>query len=207
MSFELETAEDLAPVGNYLSASGIYHLVITEMRDGAGSKGTAIEGFSIDCDVLAGNVAGQEGKKIDLTFWKPKLNDKPEQQERTKKANTAFAIASNLIRPDQLGKPVTIDLEAAVGAQVIAQLVPQRVKGEDGEYHDSDRFLQLHFSNIYHVDDPEVAAIPKNADALEMIDKAHRHPAEFFAFKAKKTAPAKPAEVATAADSSKWDDL
>src|SRR5690606_19446811 len=101
-------------------------------------------------------------RKIDLTFWKPKLDQSEKSQAMDRRKNTAFCIATNLIDPNQLGQRLVVDLSKANGQQFIAELSPQK----DADGKDSDKFLQLHYANIYHVDDPEVASVPKSADAL-----------------------------------------
>lgn len=199
--FELETPEaDQMSGGKYLSEPGFYHFLVDEVRDGEGPKGGAIDGFGVQLSVLAGD---HKGEKIDLTFWKPKMSASEKSQNMDRRKNTAFAIATNLFNPNELGKKVEIDLQAAGGQQIIAEVAKQT--NADGE--ESDKFLQLHYASVYHVDDPEVAKLPKNADMLAFLEPEQRRSEEFFAYKAKarKPAPAKP--EAPKADPNKWDDI
>lgn len=186
MTFELETStsEEMASGGGtYLETPGKYHFTVNEVLEDVSSKGKAIDGFTLKLEVLAGTVQGQEGKLLDLTFFKPSTDASKEKANFwARKKNTAFAIATNLIDPNNLGKSVDIDLQKAVGQQVVAELVPQ----EDADGNKSDKFLQLHFANLYHVDDPEAAQVPKSQEALSILTQEQRKPESYFAFKAKK---------------------
>lgn len=184
MSFEFETSsqeEMQHSGGTYLSTPGKYHATITQVRENAGPKGEPIEGFSFELSILAGTQPGQEEKLINLTLWNPKLNGSEKSQAMDRKKQTAFAIAANLIDPNKLGGKVSCDLNQAVGAQIIVDLVPQEKDGEK-----SDKFLQLNYANIYHVDDPEAASVPRSAEAIALIQPNQRHTESWFAFKASK---------------------
>lgn len=200
---EWDLPEDIQGGGTYLEDPGTFHLLINELRDGTGPNGNAIDGFSFECEVLAGTVEGCAGKKVGLTIWKPKLSPSPDKiksNEVTKRQGAAFFIATDLINPNALGKASAIDPEQANGRQFVAKLVRSQKDGQE------TKFLQFHYSDIYHVDDPEVATIPKAADALEIIPKAQRHNADYFAFKAKKGSAPKPV-AAAAASSNDFADL
>ena len=85
-----------------------------------------------------------------------------------------------------MGKPVQLDLLKRIDRQVVIDLVFQKRKNEVGELVETDR-LQISYAGIYHVDDPQVADVPKDQDRLAEIPTSWRHDAEWFAFK-KKTA-------------------
>lgn len=165
--------------GNFLSQPGIYHAIITAVyeelappkRDGTQKP---IEGFSAAFDILAGTVAGQEGKTINLTFFNGKLNSK-DQGKFARKKQAAFLIASNVITPADLGQKIKIDLAKANGQQVVMKLE------KDDENSTSDKtYLQLSYADIWHVDDPRCAAHPKKQEALTLIPPEHRRDAKYF---------------------------
>lgn len=171
--------------GTYLDQPGTYHLLIQEVRDGCGPKGNPIEGFSIECEVLAGTTEDCAGKKIGLTVWKPNLAGSEKQIAMEKRIGAAFFIAGDLINPNQLGKSGAVDPNNSQGRQFVAKLVRSKKDGEE------TKFLQFNYSDIYHVDDPEVAGVPKCAEGLAVVPKDRRHKEDYFTYKAKKkTTPA-----------------
>lgn len=185
--WDLPEADDMSGSGGvYLDEPGTFHLLINEVRDGCGPNGNPIDGFSIECEVMAGTVEGCAGKKIGITIWKPNLTRSEKAIALAKRIGAAFFIATDIINPNQLGKSNAIDCNLANGRQFICKLARQTDK--DGN---PTKFLQPHYSDIYHVDDPEVDTQPKDAEALKIIAKELRHDAAYFAFKEKKKAPPK----------------
>lgn len=170
-AFDMPSQEDMATGGNYLAEPGTYHMQITHVDEQPTSKGsTAIDGFRIELSVLEGQ---HKDKETDIIFFNPKQSGKDGGKwARNKQA--AFLIAAGLVTEQQLGQRVEIDLKSAEGRQVVVEL-------ELGEANDKGRqFLQLAWANIYHVDDPRVATVAKNAAALGIIPKQlRRDPASF----------------------------
>jgi hypothetical protein len=192
MSYEFDLPEDLDNEGGkYLSEPGTYHLVIEQVNEGTGPNGKAIDGFSLECRVMAGTVAEQEGRGTTLTFWQPNLTGSEESQKATKRQNAALFVACNQVDPTQLGKRASIDIGKLQGEHMIVTLERRMDKDElTGKYTVPSKFLRINYASIYHVDDPDAAGFPKDAEALTTIDRAKRRPAEWFAFKSKKSAPA-----------------
>jgi hypothetical protein len=186
MSFSFDAPEDIAGEGAFLSEPGTYHFVVTAIREGEGGSGTPIDGFTIEADCLGGTVAECAGKNHRESLFAPDLSKTEKNQLASRRKLAAFFIATDLMKPEQLGKPVQIDLQAAVGRQFIMRLARQMEKDDKGKFTIATKYLQLDYAAIFHVDDPEVKGIPKNADALGMIDKSLRHDEEYFAFKAKR---------------------
>lgn len=188
MSFVLETTEDIGGSASdqYLSEPGTYHCVITSVAENEGPKGNPIDGFTVGLAVLDGTVGGQKDKSTNLCLFSPDESKSDKLQEWAKKKQTAFAIAAGLLDlSKKLGGKVAIDLSEAVGRQIVLTF-------ENNEYEGKTR-LQLSYANIYHVDDPRAAKFPKDKEALSLIDKSLRKPAEYFAPLMKKS-DKKPAE-------------
>jgi len=185
MSFEFEAAETLAPETNRLSTPGKFHLCITDVRTET-KKGESIDGFEIECDVMAGTAEGCEGKTLALTLYNPS-GDNETGRRIAQQRQTAFFIATCQINPNDLGKSVKLELNDAVGRQIVVD-IDHGKKKENGQLV-STKYMQVVYSNIYHVDDPEVKDVPKSKDALELIDPSQRKPESYFAFKAPKNAP------------------
>ena len=179
--------------GNFLDDPGTYHVIITDVREGEGPIGNPIDGFTFDFDVLAGTVEGCESKSGGQSLFAPDMSQAEDKQRRAKHVLAAFFIAANVMDPNSLGKSVKIDVAAANGQQLVIQL--ERKMDQDkktGKWDVPSKFLKISFSNIYHVDDPRVAGVPKNADAIGMIDADKRHTdPTWFAFTAKKSAEVK----------------
>jgi hypothetical protein len=151
---------------SFLDQPGTYHLAITAVDEAPAKRdGSLIDNafFRMSVAVLAGTVPDQQDKTTDLTFFWPKPSDRDGGKFRTKQIDRCFS-AAGLVTEDQKGKEVDIDLQLMVGRQVVAKLD----KSQD------DKYLQLSFADIYHVDDPAIKGIPKNAEALKLIPASQR---------------------------------
>lgn len=192
MSFSFDAPEDLTVESSRLTEPGTYHFVVTAIREGEGGSGSPVDGFTVEADCLGGTIDECAGKSHKETLFAPDLSKTEKNQLMSKRKLAAFFIATDLMKPDQLGKPCNIELQNAVGRQFVMKLARQMEKDANGNFTVETKFLQLNFSDIFHIDDPEVKDVPKNVEALGMIDKALRHSEDYFAFKAKKkAAPAK----------------
>ena len=173
--------------GNWLQQPGTYHIVITGADENpTNAAGGPIDGFRITGQALEGTAKDEDGKftekdkTVDLIFWNPKLTDKNEGLFARQKQGKFF-LATGLMTEDQLGSDVDIDLEDSIGRHVIVTL-------EETEGTGDRKFLQLHFSSIWHIDDPAVAKFPQCAKSKGLIPKAHRRdPKSFGASKAPAT--------------------
>ena len=213
MSFDFESPEEVhGEDGKWCKEPGTYHFTVANILEGQTEKGTPIDGFTVKLEALAGGtVEGCQGQQHTETVFAPNLSQSEESQSMAKRKLAAFFIACDLMTPEQLGKPVQIELEQAVGRQLVAELAKRYDKDETtGKYTKETKYLQFHYANIYHVDDPDVKDIPKNADAIGLIGKEHRHDEEYFAPLKKKNGkkasqPSQPVAAASAATS--FDDL
>jgi hypothetical protein len=180
MSFALDTTEDIGGgESTYLDQPGTYHCLVTSVGENQGPKGGVIDGFTAHLAVLAGTVAGQKDKQTNLCLFSPDSSKSEKSQEWAKKKQTAFAIATEVISLASLGKRVEVDLQSAVGRQIVITF----------EAND-DGYLDLHYANIYHIDDPRAAKFPKDAEAIALATKEmQRQPPEYFAPLLKKTEP------------------
>lgn len=172
MSFALDTTEDIGGgESTYLDQPGTYHCLVTAVGENQGPKGGVIDGFTAHLAVLAGTVAGQKDKQKSLTLFSQDASKSEKSQEWAKKKQTAFAIATEVVNLASLGKRVEVDLQSAVGRQLIITF----------EAND-DGYLDLHYANIYHIDDPRAAKFPKDAEAINLATKEmQRQPPEYFA--------------------------
>lgn len=160
-----QTATDIGGTGDGLKEPGVYHMVVTEVHDGESNKGKAIDGFTID--LVVQNDDDQKDKEFHLALFNAESSKSQESQDWSIKKQTAFFVAANLMRPDQLGTEVEFDLAKAVGHQIIIDLQAEEYEGKTN--------LRLAYANIYHVDDPRAAKHPKNAASLAIIPAEFRH--------------------------------
>lgn len=190
MKVSTPKGEQLSGESNYLKTPGTYHFLVTNVNVGVGPKGTAIDGSTFECKVLAGlpdkGHAGEfVGKDCSITLFAPNMTSSEKAQGMTHRQNTAFFLATNCLQPADLGKEdLEINEELANGAQFVCRMATGQKQNDKGEYVDSaDAPLRVHFSDIWHVDDPAVAKIPKQADAIALIEGKDRHKPEWFDFK------------------------
>jgi len=164
--------------GNWLDKPGTYHLVVTSVDEEPKSKkGEMLDAFRVTMQALEGTVRDKDGftergKTVDIMFWSPKLTDKNEG-EFSRKKQTRYLLSTGLITESQLGSDVEIDLEQSRGRHVIATL-------EERDGDGDKKFIDLHFADIFHIDDPAVAKFPKCQRSLGMIPKAHRRAPNSF---------------------------
>lgn len=193
MGFDTSGSDELAGGGNseFLKAPGKYHVLIADHRCNRMAKDTIIDGNTLDCVVQAGTTKDQEDKKFGLTFHNPKITMSDKGKSWFRRKISALLVACNLIEPAKLGGTCNKDWPDMVGSQIIVDLV-----------HDDDgKFLDLNFANIYHVDDPRVADVPKNQAVIDLLPPDKRHGKEYFACLLERTA-ATPAATSGTGDSS-----
>ena len=168
MVFEMEAGGDLTSGGSWLSEPGTYHCCITEVAEPPTNReGVPIAGslFGITVSVLAGTVANQENKCSDITIYDPRQSE-PDKASRQVKTIDKLAVACNVLSPQQVLAKAKYSLEPKnlIGQQLVIEFTPNE---KNAKYPRA-------WDNFSHVDDPAVAAIPKNAAMIAMIDPKHR---------------------------------
>lgn len=174
MALRHNAGGDVSTGGNWMSEPGIYHMLVVESteqptkRDGSPIS-EAICRVTLSC--LAGTVDGQRDNGFDLTFWHGKPGDEKSQAYATKRLDRFF-LATGLMTRAEIEQKVLKDIELADanGRQLVLEL-EERESATTGK-----KFLDLKFAEIYHVDDPAVASVPKDAAALKLIAPSLRWP-------------------------------
>lgn len=192
MGMSFEAPATIEGGGGFLEEAGQYHVVINEVLEGQSSKGTPIDGITVTFEVLAGTVKGQESKTRQESLFAPSLKDVEREQRdgspcMARKKLGALLIATNLMDPANLGKAINFEPSEMVGRQIVIKFEKQKEQDGEGKYTVETKYLQISYSDIFHVDDPAVAAVPKNADTLSLIPADHRHNEAWFAWKKRKT--------------------
>lgn len=158
MAYSRQAGNDFSD-GGFLTEKGWYHLIVMSIEDPDPSfTGVA---FEARCEVLAGSVAGQEGKSIRLRFNEPMLSHK-DGGKFAAKCIDRFAIAVGLLMESEAGKNYAID-NSIKGRHFVAHLVDKL-----DQQKQPTGYLQVDGAATYHVDDPAVVAKPKNAQAMAM---------------------------------------
>ncbi len=200
MRVKAPTQDEMVSGGNRLTEPGKYHAVVLNVLVGAMANGNPGGCDTLELEILAGvDGNGQKidcyGKTIAVTFWEPDPGKTEKEQLQTEKLNTAMLIATQLLTPKQLGTETEVDTAAAIGRHVNIHFERKMKKNEANELVPDKDYLRIVWQDIFHIDDPDAKAYPKNADALKYIEPQFRiaNPDEYFAYKVKRAAAAKAA--------------
>ena len=183
---KIETTETTQGEGGGLREAGTFHCVVNEVREGESSGGKAIDGLTVTLEVLAGTVDGQAGKTHSESFFLPTLQDDEKKKGMKLRKLTAMAIAGNVLQPENMGKEADIPFDSMVGCQMVVKFDHQMEMDGNGQYTIKSKYIQVAYSDIFHVDDPAIAAVPKNADALSLFPTEQRHDEAWFGWKKRK---------------------
>lgn len=165
-SFDFEQSTEMEGGSSFLAKPGTYHIIVSLADPEPVTKdGKPMDGLRVQGEILDGTESSEKGKQVDFTLWRPKATDK-NNGEMAKRKLTRFSYAMNFIDTHEPGQKVGIDCEACEGRQLVARFSEQE---RDGKTR-----VELHFSDIFHVDDAEVAEIPKSAQAISAIPKNFR---------------------------------
>jgi len=173
MGFVMDVPEDVGGDSDFMTEPGAFHFLVTDVRNGKDSKGEMLSGFSVELEAITGK---EKGKKVNLNLYNGELTHK-DGGEMSRRKQAAFLIAADVLRVDQIGKKgVQVDLEAAKGSQICADLELGDPSEKTGK-----RYLRIRFANFFHIDDPRAEKIVKDAETLGIIPGSMRHKPEYFA--------------------------
>lgn len=159
---DYEVGDDLSG-STLLEEEGTYHMTVTDFTDRPLDKeGRLLDNVDYDvyCEVLAGSVPAQEGKTYRLRFWQSKPDATDKSRAFRKKQRDRFWKAVNAISDEDRGGRVQIDPQWVV--ENAMQFVIKLEKTDKG-------YLEMHFHDVWHVDDPGCAGATKNEQALKNI--------------------------------------
>lgn len=197
-TISFDAPEEISGGGNFLTEPGSYHLLIKDIRAGQNGSDDMVDGIWTELEVLAGEHAG---KKITMTLYNGNISHK-DSGEFARKKQAAFLIAANILTPAQLGQKVSIDVSQGNGHQVCCVLELGQPSAKTGK-----RYLEIHYTDVFHVDDPRAEKIAKDADGLALIDAQFRRAADFFAPLVAKKTPANGSAKSTSAKQDDFSDL
>ena len=184
---EFDAPESVDSKSQFCTEPGTYHLIIMETLEGVMPDGKTTMtggGFSLSFSILEGTVKGQVEKTIGIPFGNPGPEATDKGRLMSSQKRCALFIATDLMQPGQLGaRGLKIDVDLSKGRQVIATFERDARPGRE-------KYLQLSYANIYHVDDPRAATFPKSQESLALIPKQLRHDAKYFEPLVSKSKPA-----------------
>ena len=169
MSFEFDAPETIENTGGgWLTKEGMYHFIVNDINESPTTKDhKPIENaLGIKLEVLAGTNPDQVGKSIDLTLYKGRKEDK-DGGEFARKKLMRFFMAIGLIKQHQPGVKVKVEPSEGNGRQLCAKIGHREGK-------DNKKYLDVAYADFWHVDDSEAKDIPKDPEALGLIDASNR---------------------------------
>jgi len=181
MSFAIDVPEDMGSTESaYLKVAGDYHVTITTVHEGTmppdkdgNAKAITNGGFSMTAEVVHGE---QSEKKFTLVFPNGNYNHK-DHGVFSRKKQAAFCIACDLIKPGVAGQ-VEVNIQDAVGSQCVVELETEEYEDSQGKKQSR---VQLKYAGIYHIDDPRVKKVEKNAKMVSTIPPDYRLDEKYFA--------------------------
>jgi len=163
--FDFDQSESIENSLPYLREAGKYHVVVTGLDSSPATRdGRPLDGLRVECEVLAGTTEKQNGKTFETLLFRGKATDKDGGQMANKKLTRLALAFGGQHSPGGKGR---IDTETCIGRQIVIDVAKNT--GKDGKER-----VEINYSNIYHVDDPEVADVPKDASALGVIPRELR---------------------------------
>lgn len=175
------TGKALVPDNRQVSELGSYHLIVVDATDRPVKRTdkSLIDNakFSLTCEVLAGTVESEIGKTAEIVFFhtKPDAKEYAHMMDQMREDRVFLALGLLPIEALELrkdskialreGVEFDIDMAKAIGRQFVAKFSD---KDKEGKY------IQFGRLEAFHVDDPEVAAIPKDQGGLKTLPSSLR---------------------------------
>lgn len=152
---------------SFIDKEGQYHLLVNLVDEQPLSKdNAALDGIGLEASCIGGNEPSQVKRTFRQTLFNPSENHRDGGEFATR-VHLRLADACGLLGNADADEEVEIDWSKAKGAQIVVYL-----KTEIGK--DKKERLQIDGAHIYHVDDPEVAHVPKNEQMLKLLPAAMR---------------------------------
>lgn len=195
MARTLEAPEDIGSDSVFLAHVedniGLHLMIVCEAYEDQKSTKDglkAFDGISFVCECVGGK---GNGKRFNLDLLDGKQTHRDEGKS-AKAKQAAMLIAVDLMKPEQLGKSIGYEVVDAEGSLFFVDLA----LGEPGD--NGKRYLNVNYSNIYHVDDPRVKKYKLDKlqeERIKAITKDFRHDEKYFETLVKRKEPTKTERV------------
>ena len=140
--------------------AGKYHVLITHAKDPTDKFFAVV----LECEVLAGTVPGQESKAVTVFL---NMSDTGEETAEYCAKCSRWCMAAGLIGGGQAEREISAsELE---GCQVVIEVIEFNSKKTTSG---KDTGIGEFGLAVWSVDNPEVASVPKNTDALRLWNEA-----------------------------------
>lgn len=151
----------------FLEKEGQYHFLVSNIDEQPLNKDNSpVDAIRVEMSCVGGTDASQVKRLFNQNLFNPAESHR-DGGEFASRVHLRLADACCLMGKAEAGDEVEIDWSKAKGAQIVAFCKIE--KGKDGK----DR-LQIDGAHIYHVDDPEVAHVPKNEKMLALLPPDRR---------------------------------
>lgn len=188
MALEIDAPEDFDQEGNVLRAAGRYHCIVVAVEENPTNRdGKLIDNavFRASLSVLDGTTPGQRDKQFNLIFFGPKLTSKDRGEMGRKKI---WFFSSAIGCAEIMNGKMRLDFSQATGRQCCMKVeIQEREWKDDNGVIRKTADAQLHYCDVYHVDDPVVKDWPKDMVALGLRPAVERKKPEEFRTKQQKT--------------------
>lgn len=177
MGLTVEQPESLGGGGKFLDKPGYYHFCVMGVDENPADRNAQPldADFSINASVLAGTNPDQVDRSVEIVFWKSK-----DKEDMANKKLNRFCLATCLIGQRVPGQTVSVEPSDAMGRQFVAHFSWKQKKNDAGQYEDVvPARVDLHYSDIWHVDDIEVSKLEGfklDEGSLAIIPAVHRKP-------------------------------
>ena len=162
MAVSYQVPADGLELSQFLDKPGTFHVLVLEVDENPVSgNGEVMHAIRLRGRVLAGTDPTQVGRTVSALLTNPNMNHKDGGAFATK-VHLRLAKAVAAISQAAPGQAVSVDWSLAKGKQCVIEFAWN--KGTDGVER-----VGVKGGGIYHVGDPEVASIPKDAAALAMM--------------------------------------
>ena len=154
--------------GSRLSKEGTYHLTITSVDEppiySNGEKLIASAMFRLNFLIHAGTVDGMKDKICNEMFFEPKEDNEKKKAFVIKKMDKLL-VATSMMSEEEVESQAEVEFswQALRGRQMVVKFA----KGKDD-------YINMNFTDMWHVDDPKVKSVPKDQGALSILPKSQR---------------------------------
>ncbi len=141
---------------------GFAHVTVANVNDSrTTTTGKPFNGTKVEFEILAHSVPGQEGKKWEEIYW---LDKNGQETDNYLQAMSALCFSAGLLKrgdPDRDVQPEELE-----NCQVIVEVEERK---SDGKTYFGIKDMGR---KVWPVEHPDVAAVPKNLDAIRLWNEA-----------------------------------
>lgn len=161
-------------VTSFMDKAGQFHFLVNKVDEEPTTKdGAALDGIRVELTCQGGICRdnpkddSQVKRPLNVLLFNPSESHRDGGEFATK-VHLRLADACCLLPKADAGEEVDIDWSKAAGRQIVAFV--NFSKPKEGK----EPMLQIDGAHIYHVDDPNVAHVPKNQAVLKLLPAALR---------------------------------